>query len=394
VQRRRSELTATDQADGEAMAENWGCEAAVWRGRGDIARAEDALRRALAVKPLPTLMGHLGELLAIQGRYAEAAPAMLALMAPKARLGDAIGRWLDQGAFEWQGPVEAIIGRRLVVEADNGAGDTFQFARLLPRLSQLGVDVTLRVSSSQFGLMRQLADDYANLVDGTAPLEKEGTKQGSLRVVRMEEEPPPTDAFIHLEPLPWALGVTLETLSDWGPAAYLRADPERQRAQCERWGLDASDQRLKVGLAWLGQAVGGGVRRTDLATVARVFQAAGLLPYLRLFALPIEPLTPDETAAAQTLGLTCPAWSFEDEAAALTQLDLVITVDTSHAHLAGSLGVPCWALLNHTPDWRWGLQGDTTPWYPSLRLFRQSRAGSWEEPLQAVAQALSERLGL
>jgi len=237
----------------------------------------------------------------------------------------------------------------------------------------------LRVSPSQLGLMLQLAD---------------GPADRAVTVMGMDEPAPPADAFIHLEPLPWALGVTLETLSDWGPAAYLRADPERQRAQCERWGLDASDQRLKVGLAWLGQAVGGGVRRTDLVTVARVFQAAGLLPHMRLFALPIEPLTPDETAAAQTLGLTCPAWSFEDEAAALTQLDLVITVDTSHAHLAGSLGVPCWVLLNHTPDWRWGLQGDTTPWYPSLRLFRQSRAGSWEEPLQAVAQALRDRLGL
>jgi hypothetical protein len=276
-----------------------------------------------------------------------------------------------------------IVGQHLVVEADNGAGDTFQFARFLHGMVQRGVTVTLRVSPGQLGLMRQL--------QGHDP-------RCSVQVVSIHEPLPSSAArpvaLVHLEPLPWALGITLETLDAWGPAHYLRADERRQRALKDRWGLGAEDGRLKIGLAWLGQAVGGGVRRTELSTVAEIWGGAGLLPHLRLFALPIEPLTDEEAALAERLGMVVPRWTFEDEAAALTQLDLVVTVDTSHAHLAGSLGVPCWVLLNHTPDWRWGSEGSTTPWYPTLRLFRQTQTGRWDEPLGAVAQALRERLGM
>ncbi len=379
VQRRLTELRAAPEVDTAALAETLGCEAAIWRGRGDLRQAEDALRRALQVQPLPGLQGHLGELLALQGRYAEAREPMLGLEEPKARLGDAIGQWLQAGASAWLGPLSEIQGRHLVVEADNGAGDTFQFGRFLPGLVERGVTVTLRVPRGQLGLMRQLQCD---------------DPRRSVRVVAIEEPVPQPDALVHLEPLPWALGVTLESLGEWGPVHYLRAD-ERRRAQVRRdWGLGEDDGRLKIGLAWRGQVVGGGVRRMDLTTVAQVWKAAGLLPHLRLFALPIEPPSEADADAADQLGLALPGWSFEDEAAALTQMDLVITVDTSHAHLAGSLGVPCWVLLNHTPDWRWGGQGEATPWYPTLRLFRQTRPGNWVGPLAAIAQALQQRLGL
>jgi tetratricopeptide (TPR) repeat protein len=383
VHRRLAELQAAPPVDAVALAETLGCEAAIWRGRGDLAQAEAALRRALQVHPLPGLQGHLGELLALQGRYAEAREPMLGLEEPKARLGDAVGQWLQAGTRAWRGPLADIVGQHLVVEADNGAGDTFQFARFLPGMVQRGVTVTLRVSPGQLGLMRQLQDHDPRC---------------SVQVVSIHEPLPASaarpDALVHLEPLPWALGITLETLDAWGPAHYLRADERRQRAVKDRWDLGAEDGRLKIGLAWLGQAVGGGVRRTELSTVAEIWGGAGLLPHLRLFALPIEPLTDEEAALAERLGMVVPRWSFEDEAAALTQLDLVVTVDTSHAHLAGSLGVPCWVLLNHTPDWRWGATGSTTPWYPTLRLFRQSQPGRWEEPLAALAQALRQRLGL
>jgi hypothetical protein len=383
VQRRLAELRAAPRLDAIALAETLGCEAAIWRGRGDLAKAEAALRHALQVHPLPGLQGHLGELLALQGRYAEAREPMLGLEEPKARLGDAVGQWLQAGTRAWRGPLADIVGQHLVVEADNGAGDTFQFGRFLPGLVQRGVTVTLRVPQGQLGLMRQLQGDDPRCSVQVVPIHAGAT--GS---------PPHPDALVHLEPLPWALGVTLETLDAWGPAHYLRADRGRQLIVRDRWDLGAQDGRLKVGLAWLGQATGGGVRRTELATVTQIWGAAGLLPHLRLFALPIEPLTDEEAAIAGRLGMVVPRWSFEDEAAALTQLDLVVTVDTSHAHLAGSLGVPCWVLLNHTPDWRWGAEGSTTPWYPTLRLFRQTQAGQWAGPLAAVAQALREWLGL
>jgi ADP-heptose:LPS heptosyltransferase len=81
---------------------------------------------------------------------------------------------------------------------------------------------------------------------------------------------------------------------------------------------------------------------------------------------------------------------FGDLAVILEQLDLVITVDTSVAHMAGALGKPVWVLLSYVPDWRWLLEGETTPWYPTMRLFRQARAGDWPEVMTRVAQALGE----
>ena len=81
---------------------------------------------------------------------------------------------------------------------------------------------------------------------------------------------------------------------------------------------------------------------------------------------------------------------FGDLAVILDQLDLVITVDTAVAHMAGALGKPVWVLLHEVPDWRWGLAGETTPWYPTMRLFRQARAGDWPEVMTRVAQALME----
>jgi ADP-heptose:LPS heptosyltransferase len=147
---------------------------------------------------------------------------------------------------------------------------------------------------------------------------------------------------------------------------------------------------LRVGLAWLGQLNGNGVRRTRLLDVADAFEAEGLLGKIDLYGLPLEALTDEELPAAQRLGMTHPQWSFADEAAALVQMDLVISVDTSHAHLAGALGVPCWVLLKFVPDWRWGMGADHTPWYPHARLFRQQQPDDWRQPLKEVARQLRQ----
>jgi ADP-heptose:LPS heptosyltransferase len=147
---------------------------------------------------------------------------------------------------------------------------------------------------------------------------------------------------------------------------------------------------MRVGLAWLGQSSGEGIRRTELRQLAEALASEGVIGLVEFYGLPIEALTDEERGAAQQLGMVHPQWSFEDEAAALVQMDLVISIDTSHAHLAGALGVPCWVLLKLVPDWRWGIQGEHSPWYPHARLFRQVHANDWDDPLRQVAVALRQ----
>jgi hypothetical protein len=171
-------------------------------------------------------------------------------------------------------------------------------------------------------------------------------------------------------------------------APYLQADPRLRERWRERLG---ARERLNVGLAWTGSPLNDDDRRRSIAPDQ--WRPLLRVPGIRWVSLQVQPRgpLPSVFADAGISDFTADIGNFADSAALVAELDLIITVDTATAHLAGALGRPVWVLLPLVPDWRWGLEREDTPWYPTMRLFRQSSRGNWEEVLERVATALRER---
>jgi len=198
---------------------------------------------------------------------------------------------------------------------------------------------------------------------------------------------PATDFQIPLLSLPWALGIGEGQLAPAMP--YLRADA--QRAVGWRRRLEEDGRGLKVGLVWSGNAAhrNDRSRSMPLATLARL----AAVPGCKFVSLQPEVRAGDRAALEQWRALRAygaELRDFGDTAALLTAVDLVITVDTSVAHLAGALGRPVWVLLPHVPDWRWLLHREDSPWYPSARLWRQHRPHDWTDVVDRVGAALAQ----
>jgi tetratricopeptide (TPR) repeat protein len=339
---------ALDLAPGHRDALNNSGVALTALGRFDEARARHAA--ALALDPT----------------YAEA-EYNLGLLA--LRLGDPAGwvlheaRWRRPGqpgptypdSHLWLGR-EDIAGQTLLLHAEQGLGDTIQFARYARRAKGLGARVVLQVQPSLKRLLQGL--------------------EGADLITAVDEPLPPVDRHIPLMSLPRVFGL------DSVPAA-LHADP----AAVANWRGRLPQGRLRVGLVWSGNPAHGNDRNRSIPLTA----FAALLGRDAVFvSLQRELRTAD---AAALLGSAVAPWpeavaDFADTAALVEALDLVITVDTSVAHLAASLGRPTWMLIPRFPDWRWGEVRADSPWYPTLRLFRQRDFGRWDEPVAEVGAAL------
>lgn len=240
-------------------------------------------------------------------------------------------------------------GRSILLFGEQGLGDTIQFARFAGHVARLGMEVVLHVQPPLVRLLQGLA--------------------GVRQVVSRADAPPRTDHHAALMSLPHLLRLAPE---DAAAPAYLSA-PAAPRGD-----------RRRVGLVWAGAA--GHRNDANRSIPADLF--ADLVrgaPDIDFVSLQVGPAAKD-LPGVPDLGASFT--DFADTAAAMAGLDLVISVDTAPAHLAGALGVPLWVLLPAVPDWRWGLEGADTPWYPSARLFRQPRAGDWPAVLAAVAAAL------
>ncbi len=245
-------------------------------------------------------------------------------------------------ANEWQG--EPISGRSLLVWPEQGFGDQIQFARFAPVLQEAGADVTLVCPPELAGLFAELP---VRIVERT----------GSLTLT-------PPDHWTLALSAPRHLGLSLADISG---APYLRAPAERRN----RWTGYASGRA--VGVAWRG-------RSTHPNDSHRSLPSADLLT------------TPLREAGMTTVDLTNPVGDFADLAAIVEQLDLVVTVDTALAHLAGAMGKECWVLLPwFRQDWRWFQDRDDSPWYDSVRLFRQTADGDWGPVLDRIAAAAQAR---
>ncbi len=244
-------------------------------------------------------------------------------------------------------------GRAILVHAEQGLGDTVQFARYLPLIAHRGGTPMLACQPSLIPLLRAIP---------------------GVVIVSKADPLPPYDAWIDQMSLPHVFGTTLETIPS--AAGYLAADPDRVAAH--RATLPPS---RRIGLVWAGNPRhSNDFRRTPPPEIFR--------PLLGLPDCHVISLIPGHAPP----GIACPRHALTDyaeTAALIAALDLVITVDTSVAHVAGALGCPAWVLLPHAPDWRWLLNKNDTPWYSSLRLFRQPAPGDWRSVMAAIVAALA-----
>jgi Flp pilus assembly protein TadD len=271
---------------------------------------------------------------------------------------------LNFSAPEWQG--EPFVGRTLLLFAEQGIGDALQFIRYLPMVAARGGDILLYVQATLVPLFRQLR---------------------GVAVVAHNTPLPPFDLQSSLMDLPHVFGTTLEAVPADIP--YLRADP----VKVDAWRRKFSDvAKLKVGIVWAGSP-------THKADHYRSLAAEAVLPRLvtsglQLYSLQKEPRPADVPVIAalgsDVIDLAPDLGDFADTAAAVAALDLVISVDTSVVHLAGAIGRPAWVLLPYAQDWRWLRDRDDSPWYPSLRLFRQEKPQAWDGVLTRVAIALRQ----
>ncbi|QOZ73123.1 Tetratricopeptide (TPR) repeat [Bradyrhizobium arachidis] len=264
---------------------------------------------------------------------------------------------------------EDIEGKTILVAADEGLGDTIHFVRYVPMLAARGARVILAVQDPLRRLMSGLSG-----VSHHVPM----SAAGAL---------PHFDLHCPISSLPLAFGTRLDTIPADMP--YLASPPDdRIQAWDNRLGPRT---RLRVGLAWSGDPthVNDHARSIPLRTLSRILDVDATFVSLQKGPRPSDAAVLRERN--DIVDLTAELTDFTETAALMSCLDLVITVDTSIAHLAGALGRPTWLLLPWTPDYRWLLDRTDSPWYPSMRLFRQTETREYESVLDRIRDELRTR---
>jgi Flp pilus assembly protein TadD len=262
----------------------------------------------------------------------------------------------------WQGiGDEDPSGRRILVWSEQGHGDTIQFLRFVPLLARRGAEVVLAAPRRLLGLLASA----------------EGVAQAVALETLSATTTPAADREAPLMSLPHLLGL--------GPATPVFAEPYLAAAPMRL----ARDERPVIGLAWAGDPV----NRSDAWRSLALPRLRPLLDVggVRFVSLQFGPRAADIAAsglADRLEDLEPVLGDFASTARFVAGVDLVVTVDTVTAHLAGAMGKPAWVMLARVPDWRWGLVGETTPWYPSLRLFRQQAPGDWDAVVRRLVDAL------
>jgi tetratricopeptide (TPR) repeat protein len=272
----------------------------------------------------------------------------------------------DHPQPRWEG--EELDGRTILVELEQGTGDVLQFLRFLPALQERGGKVLLPAPCHLYNLLRH-ADGIDLLIEPNAV--------GAVGF----------DVYAPLCSLGYLLGVQVEHLPY--RSRYLRADPELSLRWKDRLARTGSGSWLKVGVVWAGTSAHpfDVSRSLDLEDLVPLAQAPGV----ELLSLQVGRQAP--LAAARSLQLVDLAPELIDwaeTAALIDNLDLVITVDTGVAHLTGAMGRPVWTLVAYDSDWRWLKARDDSPWYPSMRLFRQDAPMTWAPVIERVRKALLE----
>jgi hypothetical protein len=384
-----SECAATRNLSGIALAE-----------LGRFADAIIAFEHAVAMDPVPSMgWSNLGLMLKIEGRYEAAMAAYDQAVArspddARIRVNRAVallqaGRWTEAWQdYEWRLhlpghvalPQECLLpsveslgdlhGRTVLAVHEEGFGDTLQFLRYLPLLAARGARVIAMVPTA----LERLA----------------GTVEGVAEVVSSLGTPPPYDFHCPFFSLPRAFGTTVETIPQ---APYLVAD----RGLSAAWAARLPDDGLRVGLVWAGQARPWlpGFTTLDRRRSAGLGAFAPLagVPGLRFVSLQCGGPSVRVQVPPVGLSLFDPMDSvvdFADTAAIIDNLDVVVSVDTAVAHLAGGMGKTVFLLDRYDNCWRWLSGRSDSPWYPGLTIFRQERLGDWSAPTRRIATALGE----
>jgi tetratricopeptide (TPR) repeat protein len=287
-------------------------------------------------------------------------------------------RWLSRefsatrpaiAAAEWRG--EALEGKSILVYAEQGLGDALQFCRYLPMLAERAGQVTFLVSSRLLGILHGLSDK----VELTSSLDPRRS----------------FDFQSALLTLPMVFGTELATIPCDVP--YLAADSGR----VARWEAKLAGPGYKIGIAWQGEP--GGSVDIGRSIPLKAFQPLAQLAGVRLISLQkrhgleqLANLPPGMTVDTLSDDFDEGPDAFVDTAAVMRHLDLIVTSDTAIAHLAGAMGRLVFVALRHVPDWRWLMERRDSPWYSTMRLFRQKTAGDWDGVFSDMAVEIGQRL--
>jgi ADP-heptose:LPS heptosyltransferase len=264
----------------------------------------------------------------------------------------------------WDG--SPLAGRTILLWDDQGLGDAIHFVRYAEELSQQGGRVVVLCRPQLVRLLQ--------------------TCRGVDQVETEFKELPPFDVHISLPDLPGLLGTTVETIPAKIP--YVSGDEAAAARWREEW---KSIRELKVGIVWQGDPINStdSQRSIPLQRFCRLAKVGGVRLFSLQFGHGREQLE-NLPAEVKVTDLADQLGDFYQTAAAMRNLDLLITCDSSPCHLAGALGVPVWVALAQLADWRWLRERSDTPWYPSMRLFRQRTFGDWEEVFERIGMELEQ----
>jgi len=328
-----------------------------------LLKLDDALahyEKALALRPgYPTALWNICQIHLLRGRYREGFRDFDSRFETSQPV-----RLRKTGLPFWNG--EAAAGKRILVQAEQAYGDTIQFARYIPLLSAEGVTVVLENHLTPLNTLLL-------------------SLKGLERVVTDGSGDAACDAVIPLLSLPRLLSTTLDSIPNHVP--YLAPAVEKRAMWRARL---AEDTNLKVGICWAGRRFPDQRRSIPPSLLAPLSD----LGHISWYSLQVDESNKRDgtkITALPLIDLTGHIRDFEDTAALITCLDLVITIDSAVAHLAGSLAAPTWILLPFAPDWRWMLGRGDTPWYPTARLFRQAQPGAWSEVIADVTALLHKK---
>jgi tetratricopeptide (TPR) repeat protein len=252
-----------------------------------------------------------------------------------------------------------LTGKTILLVGEGGFGDAIQFARYIPMVKQRGGHVIVQVQGELVQLLKGI--------------------DGADEVLPKEQRPPIIDTYCPLLSLPRVFGTTIQNI----PASpYLSANA----AISQRWATKLADKKgLRIGLAWAGSKA----HHNDANRSLALSQFAPLrsIPEIWLFSLQRD-RAGENSAAVDLIDWTNELSDFTKTAGLIANLDLVISVDTAVAHLAAAMGKKVWLLLPFVADWRWNVDRSDSPWYPTMRLFRQEVAGEWNSVISRVSEAL------
>lgn len=262
----------------------------------------------------------------------------------------------------WSG--EDLKDKTILILGEQGHGDTIQFARFINNLYNLGARVKLQAN-----------DNVATLFNNTG-----------LELLTFEQDPGEFDYWVPIMSIPGVLGTTMDTLPQ--DLQYLAASPAKIKEWNKRLGLK---HKLRVGFAWSGRR-DSWINRHKAMPFVDILTLIKSCPDYDWYNLQLD-CTPEEEQILAAAGVNLfpgTVTNFADTAGLVHHLDVVISVDTAIAHLSGAMGRPTWVMLSqYALDWRWLLDRDDSPWYPSARLFRQPTMGNWKPVLEKIHQYLS-----